>query len=459
MESKFLRNLQIGFSISFILLIISSTASFMSIKKFRDNQTRVEQTLEFLNTLNNINVNLKDKIIGIRGKLLSKDNKYSKTYYASIIPGDSLLSTLDVLVTNNPVQIRNAKELSIACRKYFVITQNIMSQIDNGNTVSYSIMETGREQTEVIQSIINKMKNMEHLLLKKRNEVSAQSAGTTPILLVVTSLLSLLITLIFYFRIRTDFKQRDELKNQLLQKDKDTTESILKIAEIAHQISLGDFSTRVDADDFGLLSKISNSLNSMAESLEVSFGKLNDEEWLQKGIASLNKKLLGNKTVNQICEESLSELIFYGQCEVGGLYVFEDGKITLKSFYNKEAFMKTSFNEGEGLIGQVFKDGVLKNIGDLGPDYFITTASGKIKLNHLLLIPIINANLTIGIIELGCSSKFTEVDILYHQTCGVSIGAALVSAKFRRNIQNLLEETQTQTEELQAQHSELENLN
>ncbi|MBC7655178.1 MAG: response regulator, partial [Oligoflexus sp.] len=88
-----------------------------------------------------------------------------------------------------------------------------------------------------------------------------------------------------------------------------------------------------------------------------------------------------------------------------------------------------------------------------------TTASGKIKLNHLLLIPIINANLTIGIIELGCSSKFTEVDILYHQTCGISIGAALVSAKFRRNIQNLLEETQTQTEELQAQHSELENLN
>jgi signal transduction histidine kinase/DNA-binding response OmpR family regulator len=297
------------------------------------------------------------------------------------------------------------------------------------------------------------------VLLKKRNQFSNQSAGTTPTLLLVTSILSLLITLVFYFRIRKDYKQREELKNELIKKEKDTTDSILKIAEIAHQISLGDFSTRVNADDFGLLSRISNSLNSMAESLEISFGKLNDDEWLQKGIASLNEILLGNKTLHQICDESLNEVILYGQCQVGGLYVIEDGEIKLKSTYNDESFMKPSFNEGEGLIGQAFKDGNLKMIDDLGPDYFISTASGKIKLNYLLLVPIKSDNVTVGIMEIGCTTPFSEVDILYHQICGSNIGAALISAKSRRHIQNLLEETQTQTEELQAQHNELENLN
>nr|MBC7614206.1 response regulator [Pseudopedobacter sp.] len=459
MKSNFLRNLQIGFSISFFLLIISSIASFMAINKFRENQKLVEHTLKVLITLDNINISLKDKIIGVRGKLLSKDNRFSNTYYSSIKSGDSLLNNLNKLIIDNPVQVKNAKELRLETKKYFEFTQNILSQIDKGYVITITTMEAGKSQTEVIQAIINKMKNIERLLLQKRNNVNSKSAGTTPILLIITSLLSLLITLVFYFRITSDFKKREDLKNKLLQKDKDTTESILKITEIAHQISLGDFSTRVNAEEFKLLSKISNSLNSMAESLEVSFGKLNDEEWLQKGIASLNLKLLSNKSIDQIYEESLNELITYGQCQVGGLYVFDDGNIELKSTYNKETFMKTSFNEGEGLVGQSYKDGIIKLISDLGPDYFITTAIGKIKLNYLLLVPIKHDYKTIGIIELGCSAKFTDVDVLYHQTCGASIGAAIVNAKSRRHIQNLLEETQSQTEELQSQHNELENLN
>jgi signal transduction histidine kinase/DNA-binding response OmpR family regulator/CHASE3 domain sensor protein len=459
MESKFLRNLQIGFSISFILLIISSTASFMSIKAFRTNQDSVRYTFKVLNTIEDINLNIKDRIIGIRGRLLNDDPRFSKTYYSSIANSDSLINSLAYLVSDNSIQIKNVENLNSSLILYKKITENLMESAKRNEIVSFLRMDEGRVQSEKCLSILVGIKEIERRLLAKRIEYSSKSAGTTPILLVITSLLSLIITLVFYFRIRTDFKQREELKNQLLQKDKDTKKSILKIAEIANQISLGDFSTRVNADDFGLLSKLSGSLNSMAKSLEISFGKLNDEEWLQKGIASLNDKLLGNKTINQICEESLNELIIYGQCQVGSLYVFEDGKITLKSTYNKEAFMKTSFNEGEGLIGQAFKNGFTKIIDDLDPDYFITTASGKIKLNHLLLIPINNDNMTIGIIELGCSSKFTDVDILYHKNCGESIGAALVSAKFRRNIQNLLEETQTHTEELKAQHSELENLN
>ena len=459
MESKFLRNLQIGFSISFILLIISSTASFMSIKAFRTNQDSVRYTFKVLNTIEDINLNIKDRIIGIRGRLLNDDPRFSKTYYSSIVNSDSLINNLAYLVSDNSIQIKNVESLNSSLILYKKITENLMESAKRNEIVSFFRMDEGRVQSEKCLSILVGIKEIERSLLAKRIEYSSKSAGTTPILLVITSLLSLIITLVFYFRIRTDFKQREELKNQLLQKDKDTKKSIQKIAEIANQISLGDFSTRVNTDDFGLLSKLSDSLNSMAKSLEISFGKLNDEEWLQKGIASLNDKLLGNKTVNQICEESLNELIIYGQCQVGSLYVFEDGKITLKSTYNKEVFMKTSFNEGEGLIGQAFKNGFTKMIDDLDPDYFITTASGKIKLNHLLLIPIKNDNITIGIIELGCSSKFTDVDILYHKNCGESIGAALVSAKFRRNIQNLLEETQTHTEELKAQHSELENLN
>ncbi|MBK0384488.1 response regulator [Pedobacter sp. SD-b] len=459
MASKFLRNLQIGFSISFFLLIVSSAASFVSIKAFRNNQDSVQHTLQVLNTLDNINLNLKDRIIGMRGRLLNNNPKFSKSYYSSINSSDSLINNLEDLVSDNPLQIKNVENLRASINKYKFTTENLMDSLNKGLNISLSDMDSGRVQSENYQAILLKMKKIELKLLEDRNIKSSNSAGTTPILLLVTSIISLLITLVFYFRIRSDFKQREALQKQLIKKEEETTESILKIEEIAHQISLGDFKTRVETDKHGLLSKLSVSLNSMAASLEESFNKLNDDEWLQKGIASLNEKFLGNKTIKQICDESINEMINYGQCQVGGLYVFEDGKLILKSSNNKEAFMKASFNEGEGLIGQVFKDGNLRVIDGLGDDYFVTSGSGKIKLNHLLLIPIKNDNITIGVVELGCSLAFADIDIQYHESCGKSIGPAIIGAKSRRHIQNLLEETQTQTEELQAQHNELENLN
>ena len=197
----------------------------------------------------------------------------------------------------------------------------------------------------------------------------------------------------------------------------------------------------------------------MAASLEISFNKLNDNEWLQKGLVGLSEKLSGNKTVDIICQETINHMVQYGQCANGAIYLYEDGKLVLRKAYAHEAFMKPFFNEGEGLIGQVFNDKQAKVLSNLDKSYSIATSSGSIELSNLLLCPILVDGMPIGVIEIGCTDSFTDVDMQFHLRIAESIGVAISSAKSRRHIQDLLEETQTQTEELQAQHSELENLN
>ncbi|RKD13726.1 histidine kinase [Pelobium manganitolerans] len=458
MASKFIRNLQIGFTVSFLLLILSSAASYISIEQLLTNQGWVKHSLKNLKTLDDVHLNLKDKVIGMRGFLLTREDAYVKPYYNSRISKDSLLSALAAQVKDNPVQVENTKLLASQFSDYDAVLEGLITQTKTKTETAEQI-DNGRQLMERIQRQIVRMKDIERKLLEQRLLASQNSSTLTPILLIVSAIISLIITLVFYIRIRNDFNERERLKQSLLKKDQETSDGIKQIEEIAHQISIGNYATRVDRNPIGLLAKLSESLNNMAVSLETSFTRLNDNEWLQKGLADLNEKLVGNKTVDTVCEEAINHLIGYGECANGAIYLYEDGKLMMKRSYAREGFMKPFFEEGEGLVGQVFKDKKMQVLNNLDQSFTVSTGTGTIQLSNLLLCPISVDNIAIGVVEVGSHSAFTETDATFHSRVAEIMGIAISSARSRRHIQDLLEETQAQTEELQAQHSELESLN
>ncbi len=460
MSSKFLRNLQIGFAISFILVLLSSGAAFIAIKRLVANQNQVEHTLKTLRGLEDVVSTLKDSETGQRGYLITGDERFLQPYYRSQQALPVQLNEVKTLILENPAQQKNWNDLNSVISKRSALLKSVINQKKANKEISLNQMLSGKKMMDSCRLIVDRMKEVERKLLVTRTAEANKSASYTPLLLIFSAILSLIITIVFYLRIRSDFKSREALKNQLLAKERDTASSIRSIEEIALKISAGDYSTRIHNDALGELSKLSVSLNAMAASLEDSFNKLNDDEWLQKGIALINEKLVGNKTVDVVCHESLEHLVSYGMCQNGAVYLYQEGKLMLNKAHGLEGFMKPSFKEGEGLIGQVFKDGELKLIQNLeDEDYHISFSGGSIKLRHLLFIPIVHDKITVGVVELGCNAPFAEIDLKFHQACCNTLGAAITSAKSRRHIQNLLEETQAQTEELQAQHNEMENIN
>jgi signal transduction histidine kinase/CheY-like chemotaxis protein/CHASE3 domain sensor protein len=460
MNSKFLQNLRISFGISFFLLLLSAGAAFFAINGLVENQNQVEKTGRVLRTLENVISDLKDAETGQRGYFITLNKTFLEPYYKGKSRLPQSLELLKQLTNGNTDQQKNWVELNEIVSKRIIILDELLKLKLNNYNVSIKEMLLGKVEMDKCRALINQMKSIEETSLKNRIIKANLSASYTPALLVFSTLISLLITVVFYFRIKRDFKTREELKNELLTKDVETNKSVLAIEDIALKISNGNYSSRIERDDLGILSKISMSLNLMAESLENSFDKINDDEWLQKGIVSISEKISGNKNISEISVESINHLVSYSQCDHGSLYYYENGKLTLRAIYGAADFAKKVFDDNEGYIGQVFKSSSAKLIENIKEnDYSLSFSSGQIKLKHLLFIPVIHEKITIGVIELGGLTEFLEKDKAFYTACADVIATTIISAKTRRDVQILLEQTQVQTEELQAQHHELENLN
>jgi methyl-accepting chemotaxis protein len=139
-------------------------------------------------------------------------------------------------------------------------------------------------------------------------------------------------TVISFKRVTKDFNKREALQKELQQKDADITSRIASIQKIAERISSGDYATRVSDEEKDNLGSLSFSLNKMASSLQTSFTQLQEKEWLQTGIASLNDVLIGDKDTATLSNDFTSFVTEYTRSNSGAFYtVNEEGRLKLES--------------------------------------------------------------------------------------------------------------------------------
>ncbi|QEK52947.1 response regulator [Pedobacter aquae] len=460
MQKTFLRNLQIGFSLSLIVLLISSVASFISIRQLQHSNAMVEHTKNVIDASDKILSDLKDAETGQRGYLLTGKEGFLEPYYAGLksLPG-SLKVAID-LTQDNPIQVQRFEELSGVIDTRMVMLNRLIEARRNSQTYAETDLEIGRQAMESSRKIIAQIKDTENQLLIERTASVTHFSNYTTILIVAAAIIAMLITFFFYLRVRNDFIDRDNLRLALKKKDEEISKRIHLIQDVALQISNGQYDIRLNDDEKDGLGSLATSLNTMADALQKSFAILNDNEWLQKGIATLNEKLVGNKTLDVITQDTLGHLVSYGECNSGALYLMENGLLTLQSAYGLEERMLKPVKSGEGMLGQVYANGKEKLFSSINDEnYTVSFANGKVKVSHILIVPILYDYKAIGVIELGCCHSFNEVEIAFFKDATKNLGVAIAAAATRKHVQRLLEETQAQSEEMQAQHTELENLN
>src|SRR5690606_12064779 len=91
-------------------------------------------------------------------------------------------------------------------------------------------------------------------------------------------------------------------------------------------------------------------------------------------------------------------------------------------------------------------------------DITISYALGEVKPKHVVALPLTDDKV-IGVAELATVNTFTKREIEFLKAVANNIGIAIKASQNRQRVQELLEETQAQSEELIIQHSELENIN
>ncbi|MCU7614093.1 response regulator [Chryseobacterium sp. GMJ5] len=460
MPKKVIRNLQFGIGISVLILIASSVASYWSIQNQMEHRESVSKSRRSVTAVKDVLIALLDAETGNRGFQLTAKENFLEPYNRSLQEYPKAIQRAKSLDVTDKIQLARIDALeqnvgnSISNLKQFVENKR------NGIQMTQEQMLMSKVYMDKCRMIVRDFVQSEELQLDKKSQDLNSSSNTTVLFIIFSSLAAIAVTAFFYVKLRNDLLRRDKLEKQLKAKELEISKRVSVIQQVASRVSNGDYSQKVVDESNDDLGDLVDSLNHMTDSLRISFEKINKSDWRQKGLALLNETLVGNKSVKQVTHDSINQLIEYGNCINGAIYLKDDEKLRLTYAFGLENNMKASFEEGEGMVGQIFIQKKPKVYNDLNEnDFAVTFAGSKVKIRAILLIPIMSGQHVIGVIELGSDKNFDPERLDYFTEGARNIGIALLAAKGREKEQRLLEETQAQAEELQVQHSELENLN
>lgn len=460
MKSNFKRNLLISSMVSLLVLMISSTASFLSIKSLLDSNSWVNHTQEVIYNLNEGSAIITEAQTSMRGYLITGDEQFVDRYNDAEAKSKVFFDKVTELTVDNPSQQMQLKELKVQRENFFKYLNNqIVKKRLGKNSATFDLTE-GRNMMNDLRAQIKTVENTEQNLLKVRNENSERYGTYSIVLIIVAFIIAFVISIVFLIRILKDFNERALLQNELEKKDKETAERIVAISAIASNISSGNYDIRVDDTQSDALGSVGESLNNMGVSLKTSFDLLSQKEWLQTGIANLNNVMLGDKTLQKLSKDVIEFVCQYTNSSAGVLYVLEDNELFVTGGYsyipgkNRERIRK-----GEGLIGQSIVSGKILELKTLSPDDIqINYALGQIKPTHIVAVPLLDNKIE-GAIELASIYGFSDLHLEFLKSISNNIGIAIKSTQNRKRVMELLEETKSQSEELQVQHSELEAIN
>ncbi|MDR7370384.1 response regulator [Flavobacterium aquidurense] len=460
MKNNFKRNLLISSLVSLLVLMISSIASFFSIKSLLNSNFWVNHTQEVIYNLNEGSALLTEAQTSMRGYLITGDEQFVERYSDSEKKSNEYFEKLEDLTVDNPLQQKQLKQLKVLRANFFKYLNNQIVKKRLGKNIVVFDLNEGRLMMNELRVRVKKIENAEQYLLKERRENSEQYGNYSTILIIVAFIIAFVISIVFLLRILKDYSERLELQKELEKKDRETAERIEAISMIASNISSGNYDIRVDNIKSDALGNVGESLNNMGVALKNSFELLSQKEWMQTGVASLNNVMLGDKTLQKLAKDVIEFLCNYTNSSAGVLYVLEDSELYVAGGYsyipskNRERIQK-----GEGLIGQAIVSGKLLELKTLSPDdIHINYALGQIKPTHIVAVPLMDTR-TEGAVELASTYGFSDLHLEFLRTVANNIGIAIKSTQNRKRVMELLEETKSQSEELQVQHSELEAIN
>jgi signal transduction histidine kinase len=181
------------------------------------------------------------------------------------------------------------------------------------------------------------------------------------------------------------------------------------------------------------------------------------EEWLRRVHAGMLDRLQGDLGVAEIGERVLAMLGEALGVTVGAFYQAAGGEARLAAAVALDrASAPEAFRAGEGVVGQALKDGRVVVVDPVPDDAFRVEAGvAAMAPRHLTVVPLAAEGRPVAILALGGTRAFDEVALALFGRLAEPLAVAIRTADYRGRLNDLLAETQRQSEELQAQQEEL----
>jgi CheY-like chemotaxis protein/CHASE3 domain sensor protein len=397
------KKIVIGFIACAMTLLGVAIFAFNNSEKFIRSTAMINHSNVVMYEFQQILVSSLDAATGTRGFVITGNNAFLETFSSDVMKGNEHLEKVKELTKDNPAQQKNIAELKKTIEMRFTNLKRItaLRQQNFEKARELVILEEGKQLEDQIRKTIDSAQSAELLLLAQRKQINEKDAHTFKLVFAVLLLLILLVLVIIFSLIINNLRA-------------------LKIAE--------------------------------AETVS--------KNWFLSGNTELSQKLIGVQRIEELANNSINFLCSYLKATIGAVYIFndKDNSLILRGQY---AFFSPKDTRGkfamnEGLIGQVAQEQKTVSLTDI-PDEHICIRSTFMdaKPKHLLVTPCIFEGKTLGVIEIGSLKEFNKIEMEFINVSMDIIGISVNSALDRKQILELLEETQIQSDEKEKRAAEL----
>lgn len=276
----------------FIAVVIffagSTLLAYRSTQVMADNSQTVTNTLQVINLIKELQVELYAAESGQRGYVLTTDEQYLEPYYGAVDEIDQLLNGLGLTTTGSPTQQRRFEELSrLVLEKIDEMETTIGYVQSDKDHIALSVTNSnkGMELTRSIVALIQAMQRDEHQLLVENRRMAEQNQDFMLLALLATNIIGLCLAIVIYavvFRSTRKVEglnEQIERHNQALEKKiQERTEALSQYADELERSNreLQDFAFVASHDLQEPLRKI----RAFGDRLQVKFGPQLGEQGL-----------------------------------------------------------------------------------------------------------------------------------------------------------------------------------
>ena len=265
----------VGLALAVGVLLLTAAASFWSIRGLRVQTANVEHTYQVLQEVESVTSVLKDAQAGTRGYLLTGDTLYLQPYSIATGQLPASLARLRALTSDNPSQQARLDSLRMLVEQEFRVLRPLTeTKKSMDQSAMQTLLDTDRQTLRQVRVLYARIKANEMALLAQRSALQAVFEQATPIVVLVSAVLAVLITVWLVLKIMRELADNRRLQGELAGVNAEVGRRIAQIRALAEQVVQGDYTVKITDAAQDNLGGLALSLNRMTQTLDASFSAL-----------------------------------------------------------------------------------------------------------------------------------------------------------------------------------------
>ena len=474
-------------SVLIILVLCISYYGIINLNRARDNFSLKARQLNYLLVAQNMRDNVRGLIY--RGFSVDRSNvnevKDVKQEFHTQI--NAFISNIEQLVkmNENDSLIQN---IYSRAKEYAVFSTGLFAKEMDGDAESFIMINDFQELYGGLvlpMNVVNENIQQSYAALEEEGNATAkESLSGISIIALLSIIGSIAISILISNRIAKRINQAsdtitqvsigklpernentgDDEVGEMLKSLNNYLDSVNKTVQFAIEVGKGNLNAEYKA--LSEYDQLGRSLLDMRDNLKRVAVEDEKRNWVLNGMAGyvdISRKESSN--IESFAEHVLSYLVKYLHANQAFFYTLEEREdreenevLVLKAAYawDKKRFRENEIVKGDGLAGQVWKEGTMLYMKDLPQDYIkITSGLGAATPRNLVILPLKFNDTIYGMIEIASFEYIEKHALNFLEKIADTIASTLANVQTADRTKRLLYQSQEQAEMLHAQEEEM----